>query len=62
MTQTQVLKIAEYITPIEFEIIHLVTEGVKVKQIAKRLHLHKRAVERHIAAMARIMREVCDNV
>lgn len=62
MTQTQVLKIAEYIAPIEFEIIHLVTEGVKVEQIAKRLHIHEKAVERHIAAMGRIMREVCNNV
>ena len=62
MNAENVLKCAEYFTPQEMKIIRLVAEGVKVKRIAKALRMDKRAVQRHIDIMAKIMREVCCGV
>lgn len=62
MTPEKVLQIAEYLTPIELEIIRLVAEGRKAKKIAKALRMDKRAVERRINIIESKIREVAYSV
>ena len=60
MNTENVLKCAAYFTPVEMKIINLVAEGVKVKRIAKALRMDKRAIQRHIDVIGKIIREVCN--
>jgi len=62
MTPEKVLQIAEYLTPMELEIIRLVAEGRKAKKIAKALRMDKRAVERRINIIESKIREVAYSV
>ena len=60
MNTENVLECAAYFTPVEMKIINLVAEGVKIKRIAKALRMDKRAVQRHIDFIGKIIREVCN--
>lgn len=60
MNMENVSKCAAYFAPVEMKIIYLVSEGVKIKRIAKALRMDKSAVQRHINIIGEIIREVCN--
>ena len=62
MNPETVLKAMGLLSPTERRIIDLVTAGKEPGTIARKTGLHKRAVERHIEQINRIIREVACNV
>lgn len=62
MNPETVLKTMSLLSPTERKIIDLVTAGKKPGTIARKTGLHKRAVERRIMIINRILREVACNV
>lgn len=60
MNTENVLKCAAYFTPMDMKIINLVTEGMKVKRIAKALRMDEKAVQRHVDIIYSVIREVCN--
>ena len=62
MKPEAVLKAMSLLSPIEHDIISLVAKGKKPGTIARKTGLRKKAVERHIVIINKVLREVACNV